>query len=123
MGLVHTWPGDLSASITPPNAAAASILNRPGNGLCGASNDIAGTYGFDDLRTTDFNSASTPASGNFFPFSSTTNDSGSVRSNFNSTYAGLSAAGNWNVQLRDHVQDDLGSVNNVALILWPQYLP
>lgn len=123
MGLVHTWPGDLSASITPPNAASASILNRPGTGNCGASNDIAGSYTFDDLRTADFNVATTPANGSFFPFSSPTNVAASERSNFNSTYAGLSAVGNWNVQVRDHVQDDFGSVNNVVLILWPQYLP
>ena len=39
--LAHTWAGDISITLTSPNATVLSIMSRPGRGLGGA-----GTFGF-----------------------------------------------------------------------------
>jgi len=105
----HTWAGDLNISVTSPNATIVTLMNNEfTGGGCGNSNDLAGTYVFDDDAATSITSSGM-APGTY----TTSTNGGDPLANFN----GEQANGNWTLTVDDQCSGDTGTLSSWSLIL------
>ncbi|MCW8136939.1 MAG: hypothetical protein KIT75_14895 [Planctomycetota bacterium] len=121
LDLTHTWVGDLSVTLTDPNANSHTIFARPGvpGSTFGHSSDLNGTYEFIDSGTSFW--AVTPvnpvAPGSYYPSLPNT---GAANLFSGSAFIGLTAGqanGTWTLNIRDHAGGDTGSCSAATLTI------
>lgn len=131
-GLVHTWAGDLTVTLTHPNGTTVQdIMRRPGRGSAstfGFNSDflIGNSYSFSDAGTDLFAVAppATIASGNYRASTNAANPADPspppeayayTATSFATTFGGLPADGAWTLTITDWGGGDVGSLNGWTL--------
>ncbi|NEO01846.1 MAG: hypothetical protein F6K50_42635 [Moorea sp. SIO3I7] len=111
--MVHTWVGDLVVSLRHGETGiVVDLFQQPGKpnfSSSGYSSDIKGDYSFNDHNSEDFEAAAgantVVPSGNYHPVESL------------SAFDGLSAAGSWQLIIKDNAAGDSGSLGSWSLDL------
>lgn len=130
--IVHTWFGDLTATLISPAGVQHTLFGRVGAVTatsCGDSSNMGDVYVFSDAGTLDLWAAATAASSSeIIPSGAyrTTNSGGAGATNpapptsITDKFGGLSsaaAAGTWTLRVSDSGPADLGSVGSTMLSL------
>jgi subtilisin-like proprotein convertase family protein len=100
VNLTHPWDSDLVLSLIPPTGAPITLSNRRG----GSGDNYTSTI-FDDEAATPISSGTAPFTGRFRPDSPL------------SAVDGISAAGNWTLQVVDALQFFTGTLDGWSLTL------
>ncbi|HMN95869.1 MAG TPA: proprotein convertase P-domain-containing protein [Phycisphaerales bacterium] len=131
LGLIHTWAGDLTATLTfidmDNNSVSTTLFERIGrvNTGFGDSSDFGGTYSFND----SFNDANLPFGGNIWTAAAAvgaglpiapgnyfaTGANSSAQVSLLAAFGGLNAKGTWRLTISDNAAGDLGSLSAWSL--------
>jgi hypothetical protein len=120
---IHTWRGDIQATLIAPNGASFNLFGHTGSttaGGCGSSSDLAGPYTFGDnaaYLTTWWTNVSTPTtSGSYRTTSVGNTTTGGQVTTMNPAFTGVSNAnGTWTLRLVDSGAADTGAVSAASL--------
>ena len=102
--VTHSWTGDLVIQVQEPNTVSSNIFSNIWERNCNTSR-------FEDINVTFKDNESTincatPTIGTYSPASN-------PLSNFN----GINPQGEWNIVFIDNADDDIGTVNEVTIVL------
>lgn len=121
-GPVHSWGGDVSATLIAPNGTQFAIFGRRGATTapsCGSSNDLAGPYNFKDTAaaTNWFSVAGTPTpAGDYRSTTVGGSATGGTVTSINPAFAGVpDANGTWILRVTDSGGGDTGAVSAASL--------
>jgi subtilisin-like proprotein convertase family protein len=108
----HTWVGDLTFTLTGPNAATVVLLDRPGvpNSGAGCNNDDFDVT-FDDASMFD---PELHCAGTTPWYTGSANPVGTL-----SAFNGISSAGTWTLSVNDQAGQDIGTIDDWELITTP----
>jgi outer membrane autotransporter protein len=110
----HTWVGDLTVSVESPDGTVVRLIDRPGvpPGGVGNSDDLSGTYTFDDAagQVISENSGLVTIPAGTYQVDQTTGD---ALADFN----GEAPSGTWTLSVTDPELFDIGTLNFWRLIL------
>lgn len=134
--ITHTWVGDLIITITSPDGTTASVLTRPGASVgssfgCSA-NDMSITIedggadgSVEDCSTTSGDPAYTGTSYSPFPdaFAGFVGENTLTEKQGLKSLVGVSALGNWTMNVSDNAGGDTGSINSLVLNIESAPLP
>jgi subtilisin-like proprotein convertase family protein len=129
-GLVHTWAGDLIATLTAPGGTVADLMRRPttaGTPLStfGDSSNFNGTYRFIDGGAdlgVELNlglSAYVVRSGDYQASTRTVGVTANTPVFLNTVFAGTEIFGTWVLRISDNAAGDLGSLGSATLNVTP----
>lgn len=128
--LVHAWLGELSATLTHvPTGRTASLFDRIGYSLgtpSGDSTDFVGHYTFEDGGANLVTLAIQLGGSTAIPSATYgATGAGGTPVSLATTFAGVSAAGEWRLTMRNHGTSDTGSLGSwkVGLDLAPLPTP
>lgn len=120
---VHTWRGDITATLIAPNGASHILFGKTGStvaGGCGSSSDLAGPYTFNDTGATTWwtNLATPTPSGTYRTTSLGSLPTGGTITTMNPAFTGVAAPnGTWTLRLTDGGGGDTGSISAANLTL------
>ncbi|HMS10083.1 MAG TPA: FG-GAP-like repeat-containing protein, partial [Pyrinomonadaceae bacterium] len=119
---VHTWGGDVTATLIAPNGTQFAIFGRRGAATptaCGSGNDLAGPYGFADsaAATNWFTVAGTPTpAGDYRSTEVGGSATGGTVTSINPAFASVpDANGTWTLRVNDSGGGDTGTVSAATL--------
>jgi len=124
-GLVHSWAGDVVATLSGPGGAPQPFIMRKAgssttNGV-GDSSDFNGTYRFIDggadpvAALVALGSTAALPSGDYFAYQLGLNTTTGNPVSLNTTFGGIAAAGNWTLTVTDTAGGDTGSFTSATL--------
>lgn len=121
-GPVHTWGGDVTATLIAPNGTQFAVYGRRGSTTptgCGSGNDLAGPYNFKDTAaaTNWFSVAGNPTPAGDYRSTTVggTATSGAVTS-ITPAFAGVADPnGTWTLRVNDSGGGDTGAVSAASL--------
>lgn len=120
---VHTWRGDITATLIAPNGASHVLFGRTNSTTaagCGSPNDLAGPYTFNDTGlTTWWTIAGTPTpTGTYRTTTPGGSAAGGTVTTMNPAFAGIPTSnGTWTLRFTDAGGGDTGSVSAANLTL------
>lgn len=125
-GLVHTWAGDIIATLEAPGGTTADIMRRPTEPTAptsgvGDSSNFGGTYRFIDggadlgVALAGGASAFVVPSGDYAASTRNVGVTANTPVVLNTTFGGLTAAGVWTLRISDNASLDTGALNSATL--------
>ncbi len=124
MTATHTWAGDVTATLIAPNGTQHTVFGFTGSTTatgCGADDDLAGLYSFNDAAVgnwwTEATTASPIAPGSYRTSTLGGAVGGGAVTSMNPAFAGVNPTGTWILRVVDNGNGDTGSVTAANLTL------